>query len=494
MKKIYPVLFFLLFAATFLHAQTTEVLTNATIVKMVKAKLSDDIIIDEIGSTKANFDVSASALKVLAEQQVSEAVIQAMKKAAGPQANIENTAPTPPAAATSMIQVASIPVKDTLKQAPAVVTPTNPTQSQPATTTTAPAAAAPTAPQYDTPASAVIAASPVQVKEEKNTPLQSLSTTETREPGQLRIESTTNGGNDAILIEKTPFTLHAYSYVYPAKDLISFYNNQFSKLAQLITDWNNKLQKSLSKEQESLDAIHGLEKELRDQKNADAKPFSKDIVALQSKLTDTWLKHKSIKKDIYTEGKALVADMQKVSKETGSSIASQFKDISRNVKSVNSDPAAGPKEPPVVIATQKFGQDVTGFFAPVTMILVLYQNEIADIQQFISQWNEKVMNSFQQDSILRKQLEPLQSEMDQYQSTSKQDQKLKKKEISSLKKQIDAIEKNRKSLAKQMDSDSGKLADTINKMSEEAQVVVKQRFDDIILSIDHYYKDKFNEY
>ena len=85
MKKIVSFLFLLFFAVAFAHAQTSEVLTNATIVKMVKAKLSDDIIIDEINNSKVNFDMSTEGLKELSAQNVSEPVIEAMKKAAGTQ-------------------------------------------------------------------------------------------------------------------------------------------------------------------------------------------------------------------------------------------------------------------------------------------------------------------------------------------------------------------------------------------------------------------------
>ena len=104
-----------------------------------------------------------------------------------------------------------------------------------------------------------------------------------------------------------------------------------------------------------------------------------------------------------------------------------------------------------------------------------------------------MLKSFQQDSLLRLQLEPLQSELSKYLATTKQDQKLKKKEISALKKQIENIEKERKTLSKQMETDSEKLAELMDKMSTEVQAVVKERYEDIIQEIEHYYKDKFNE-
>ena len=115
------------------------------------------------------------------------------------------------------------------------------------------------------------------------------------------------------------------------------------------------------------------------------------------------------------------------------------------------------------------------------------------LQEMISTWNAKVMNSFQKDSELKQQLEPLQNELNQYLATPKQNQKLKKKEIATLKKQCESIEKDRKLLAKQMASDSDKLSEDLNKMSTEIQGKVEERFTDIIQSIEHSYKDKFNE-
>ncbi len=55
-----------------------EVLTNKTIIRMVKAKLSDELIIDALNSSVPNFNLSADSLKILQEANVSELVIKAM--------------------------------------------------------------------------------------------------------------------------------------------------------------------------------------------------------------------------------------------------------------------------------------------------------------------------------------------------------------------------------------------------------------------------------
>jgi hypothetical protein len=58
-----------------------EVITNGDVVKMVKAKLGDSIIISKIKSSACNFDTSVDALVKLKEAGVSDAVIQAMHDA-----------------------------------------------------------------------------------------------------------------------------------------------------------------------------------------------------------------------------------------------------------------------------------------------------------------------------------------------------------------------------------------------------------------------------
>ncbi len=81
MKKLVFVLIIALLYVNYLHAQTTEKLTNSTIIKMVKVKLSDDLIIDEINNSQVNFNVSTDSLIFLSNKNVSFRVIQVMKTA-----------------------------------------------------------------------------------------------------------------------------------------------------------------------------------------------------------------------------------------------------------------------------------------------------------------------------------------------------------------------------------------------------------------------------
>lgn len=61
--------------------KSTDTLTNYSIIKLVKAKITNDIIINIINSYKVNFNVGIDSMILLSNQNVSSAVILAMKNA-----------------------------------------------------------------------------------------------------------------------------------------------------------------------------------------------------------------------------------------------------------------------------------------------------------------------------------------------------------------------------------------------------------------------------
>jgi len=96
MKKYISLILTGLFMAVMVNAQNPETLTNSSVIKMSKAKLSDELITDMIQNSPAKFDLSDSALKQLAGEGVSESVIQSMKSAGGAAAKpAEKPAPAP---------------------------------------------------------------------------------------------------------------------------------------------------------------------------------------------------------------------------------------------------------------------------------------------------------------------------------------------------------------------------------------------------------------
>jgi hypothetical protein len=91
--------------------EPAEVITNNDVIKMVKAKLGDAIIISAIKSSASNFDTSVNGMVNLKESAVSDPVILAMRdaqSAANAPANdqgdpaAQDTQPAPPAGAPSV--------------------------------------------------------------------------------------------------------------------------------------------------------------------------------------------------------------------------------------------------------------------------------------------------------------------------------------------------------------------------------------------------------
>lgn len=78
-------------------ATSGEALTNTDVVKMVKAKLGDDIIISTVNSSASNFDISVNGMVTLKQAGVSDPVIKAMRDAqAAANTTSSDQGPEPP--------------------------------------------------------------------------------------------------------------------------------------------------------------------------------------------------------------------------------------------------------------------------------------------------------------------------------------------------------------------------------------------------------------
>ena len=108
-KYIYLILIGLLIAVV-VNAQNPETLTNSSVIKMSKAKLSDELITDMILNSPVSFDLSSGAIKKLEDEGVTVSVIQSMKSAA---ANKTATEKPAPASAKKAVAVPVEPVNET---------------------------------------------------------------------------------------------------------------------------------------------------------------------------------------------------------------------------------------------------------------------------------------------------------------------------------------------------------------------------------------------
>lgn len=447
MKKLVSVLVIALFVANYLYAQTTETLTNSTIIKMVKAKLSDDIIIDEINSSKVNFNVSIDSIKFLSNKNVSSRIIQAMK-------------------AVNSMQT-SIAPKESITQ-------TNPVEPE-----------KPSLTQKETPVQPAI----IQVNDTLKKPTKEQLKSETLPLQELPEEKIKTESGNNNLIEKSTITVNAVSYVIPLEELMIFFDNEFSSLAGVIQGWDQQIRNSLEKGNQIKEKILQVEKELTDKKNADANGFTNEIILLKNKLSDHRESYKQFRNNMVTDGMKIAEELNDISTEMDKSIKNKFNSVSQLVRKTNPDPSIGEitNAKAIIITKQKINDNIVNYVAPVTEMLFCYQNEIISLRDIIVLWNIKVMTINKKDSELSKQLEPLKKELINYQLNPKEN----KKEISELKKQCTDIDKERKLLTRQMGTDSKELSGSLTQICKEVQSSVKERLSDIIENIKYSYQDNF---
>ena len=444
MKKIVSVLVLALFVMNYSYSQSTETLTNSTIIKMVKAKLSDDLIIDEINNSRVNFNVTPDSVKFLLKENVSLVVIQAMK----------TVSPSPlPAVAQ---------VKDTVIQQ---------LQKEPS----------PAVKEISAPIAVVQPADTLNMSEKKQVKPETASTKPI--PGEKpKVEK-----NSSDPVEKLTISVDAVGYVIPLEELMTFFDKEFNSLSVTIKTWDEKIRNSLEKGNELENKIRQLEKELTDKKNIDSKGYTTDIIKLKSRLSEYRTNHKQYEDNMVTEGLKISKEIEDTGNETDQSINKKFSEISQNIKKTDPDPALNITPKSVSISKQKINSNVTSYILPVTDLLFCYQNEIISIRDVIVLWNAKVMTINKKDSELIEKSEPLKKDLTNLQLNPK----VNKEQISALKKQISNIDKERKLLSRQMEGDSKELSASITQMCKEIQSSVKERLSDIIENIKYSYQDNF---
>lgn len=80
MRQLVTFILFILVFITCVNCQNINKLTNRTIVKMVHASLSDELIIYEISNSEVDFILSADSIQLLKSMKVSNTVLETMKK------------------------------------------------------------------------------------------------------------------------------------------------------------------------------------------------------------------------------------------------------------------------------------------------------------------------------------------------------------------------------------------------------------------------------
>ncbi|MCB9016275.1 MAG: hypothetical protein H6541_10810 [Lentimicrobiaceae bacterium] len=433
-----------LFFALSLHAQSSDTLTNSTILRMAKAQLADELIIDVIQSSIVQFDLSEKQLKSLREN-VSDPVIEAMKEAQSKQL------PLPIAMENERNKDENksnpeIAVEKNYTQIPPVAE-TPPVSIQPVTET---ASAAKTAPQPNP----SFQAAPTSITDHNST------------------------------LNNLDFT--AFSYVAPIGQLLTFIEKESNDLTKYIENWDTQIKLSIAKINEIEKQIDLKEKELREKKNIDSKRYSAEVNALKLQLNELRIRYKQVKTQVIEDGLAITKKLQEIRENEISAVKNTYNLTSQQIKSFETDPSQGTKPTQIKLSGIKFSQNIADYILPLTELEIWHFNLLSEINAMIPTWNKKVEYISNRDKEINLQTEPLKAKLESYKS----DSKLYKSEISSLKKQISAKEKERKQLANQMESDAKELADFFKQSRNEVQLIIEERYTDVINNISYSYQEK----
>lgn len=426
MKRKIALLSFILFnvMSSMTNAQD-DALTNSTIIRMAKAKLADDLIIDEIKNSRVNFNLSRDSIIVLQNEKVSAKVIQAMRDVSPPVP--QGTAP-----AVDFVAPDSPVIPGKIEQ----------------------------------PSSQVAQPVPDNKAEGMKTE------TAVPEPGK-KDDPKTNPG--------------AVGYVIPLKELITLYSGEFNSLSELIGAWDKKVKASLDEGSTRLENLRQNEKQLFDKINADSKRFSDEIKKLKENLTEERGEYMEFEDNMISDGLRMLKELESKGKDINRSISNKFGEVSQAVKKSDAELSLEGTSESFPVPDHVVDISRTSYLAPVNELLFFYRNEISDINELISIWNEKVISAMREDEDLRKKLDPLLAEITSLQS----DQKTNRKKIAELKDQCSELEKERKRLGQKIKKDSSDLAKTLDDRCKDVLGSLGERLEDITENIKYLYQDSF---
>lgn len=283
-------------------------------------------------------------------------------------------------------------------------------------------------------------------------------------------------------------TFEALNYVAPLTELIKFNENQLRNFETVIAEWDKQVLAYMADIEKVNGQIQQMESELREKKNADTKAYSAEITDLQKKLGLYRGTYSQSRETMIKGGEKITGNLEEIRNESLRVLGKRYGEIGQQVSSSNTDPAAGENTVSVNYTKQPINEQIVKYANPATEMLAWYQNEIDVLSVIIRDWNPRVTKLIQEDSILLKQLAPVEAKLEEL----KVNTKLNKTEIATLKKQVSEIEKSRKQLADQMKDDSKELASVLKQVNQSNQESLKQRFADIIENITYAFQEKLS--
>lgn len=445
LKKIVIVLAITILAAGNLYSQSDDVLTNSTILKMVKARLSDELIIDEIKNSPTSFNVSTDSIKILTGNNVSDDVIKAMKAVSVSKPEAVNTDN----------------VRSVEKITEGISGNTEPVKANNVIS-------------IEKPAEKPEKIAEVPKKESPEPPV--------APPSKPAVETMPEASAGETFLSEG-----AVGYVLPVTELIKFYDNELKTLQGTIKAWDGKIRLSISEGNKIREKITGLGKEITSKKNEDSRGFTDEIIVLIEKLNEYRESYSQFENSMVADGLKLAKEIEGYSSKLDKSLSNIYGEVSQDVKKTSPDPSLVGIPDKLTVVKEKIDDNVVSYIAPLEEMLFFFQNEKSAIHLIIESWNQKVAEISRKDKEVLNAIEPLKKEM----TSLQEDQKKNKKKIAELKDQIADREKERKQLAQKMGDESEELAKYLTERCKTVQNSVSERITDIIKNIKYSYQDSF---
>jgi uncharacterized coiled-coil DUF342 family protein len=392
MKKYFYLVLTGLMMSVMVQSQTTETLTNGSVIKMTKAKLSDELIIDMIQTSPSKFDLSDEALKKLEGENVSHSVIEAMKKTGF----VRNSSPENRTA-------------DTKSKEPEIVM------------------------------------EPEVVKNPEPEPGPDLKPE--LNAGNPPAKNTPSGNG-------REFSTEALNYIIPLIDLVKFNEEEFKSYEKVITELDVKVKDFKNEVSKSGDQLLQSEKALMQKINSDTKPFGDEIKELNEKVKESREKFRESKTNMSEGGEDIIKQLEALKNERLHSLSKSYSEASQNIGSASADPVIGRKTADAEYKPSAINIEKAKEIIYANEMLAWYQNEIEVLKEIIKTWNPRVEKVIAEDARLLKQLEPLEIKLNELKPNAKQnktDITALKKEITRIEKErkelADQMKNDRKELA-----------------------------------------------
>lgn len=466
--------------------EEVDSLTNSRILKMVRANLSDEVIIEEISISYPDFDISEDSIKYLSSEKVSEEVIKAMKSAFKDKKAIsavkevtslqENFIKEDTTLSGSSLK------NDTIISELASEIQTDDTET--------PLDNKIILFMVNAKLSDEIIIKEINVSKvnfdisndsinsllSQNVSEQVISAMKSAVSKQLQISpeiSAQNNSKKLFIYNDNDSIIDLLSFVVPLRVLIEFYESDFFKISAQLQKWNEEIKFTNNRLNEIDSMITEDKKLLFNYKIADLNCYTYDVTLQKGKLAQTRNILKQFNIDRLNEGKRIIEELRELYKNVVSESTLKYNEVSSAVRNKNCTPATWKNsfQTPLKVLninTEKFEKIIF----PASELLYFDQNGRKTLLEDIVYWNNEILLKIREYEELSKSLEQAESLLSVYLSDSQNYKSV----LSKQKKKCSALRKSMNNVQTRMKEDSKNFSINIKQRGVNLRASLKQRY------------------